>query len=228
MLVLGKLRTKKNAHRLAASLLVLALTLGTPQSFLAAAEAPEQAGYLETIYDNSSGLDSAAANDIVQTADGFIWVGTYNGLANYDGTSFHHFPVSKGIYSVSDLYVSREGKLYIGTNDSGLALLENNDFKFWNKSAGLSANAVRSIAENYEGDLFIGTTDGLNIFSNDIITTVSEAAMQHQYIKVLHTAPANKICGLTKDGNIFVYKGKKMESFFAHFATAQAHCRSFI
>lgn len=215
MLGLNKLRKEKTAHCLAASLLVLVLTLSTPQSFLAAAEAPEQASYLETIYDNSSGLDSAAANDVVQTADGFIWVGTYNGLANYDGTTFHHFPVSKGIYSVADLYVARDGKLYIGTNDNGLALLEHNDFKFWNKSAGLSANAVRSITENYEGDLFIGTTDGLNIFSNDIITTVSEAAMQNQYIKVLHTAPANKICGLTKDGNIFVYNGKKLESFFA-------------
>ena len=212
-----KLRIQKTTRRLAASLLALALVLGTPQSFLAAAEAPALStkGYQETIYDNSSGLESAAANDVVQTADGFIWVGTYNGLANYDGTSFHHFPVSKGIYSVADLYVARDGKLYIGTNDSGLALLEHNNFKFWNKSMGLSANAVRSITENYDGDLFIGTTDGLNILSNNIVTSVNDKLMQHQYIKVLHTAPANKICGLTKDGNIFVYNGKQLESFFA-------------
>lgn len=199
-----------------ATAIALALLLGTPQDISANAQNNmAAASYLETIYDNSNGLSSAAANDVVQTADGFIWVGTYNGLSNYDGTTFHHFPVSKGIYSVADLYVAKNGDLYIGTNDNGLALLKNDSFKFWNKSAGLPANAVRTITENYDGDLFIGTTDGLSIMKDGIVTTVSDKKMQHQYIKVLHTAPANKICGITKDGNIFVYKDKKLESFFA-------------
>ena len=39
----------------------------------------DEFGYLETVYDNSNGLDSSAANDVVQTEDGFIWIGTYNG-----------------------------------------------------------------------------------------------------------------------------------------------------
>ena len=199
------------------AVLALALIFGTPQNILAGNDkrSLDELGYLETIYDNSNGLGSSAANDVAQTADGFIWVGTYNGLANYDGTDFHHFPVSKGIYSVSDLYVARNGDLYIGTNDSGLALLKQDKFHFWSKASGLSANAVRTITENYDGDLFIGTTDGLSILSNGIATSVNDAPMQHQYIKALHTAPANKICGLTKDGNLFVYNGKKLESFFA-------------
>ena len=209
---------KKYLSKLPAVLLATALLIATPPQYLSATSVPyslDQSGYLETVYDTSNGLGASAANDVVQTPDGFIWVGTYNGLSKYDGTTFHHFPVSKGIYSVADLYVARNGNLFIGTNDSGLALLENDSFKFWNKSNGLSANAVRSITENYDGDLFIGTTDGLNILSNGLLTVVGDERMQHQYIRVLHTAPANKICGITKDGNIFVYNGKTLESFFA-------------
>lgn len=207
----------KYLRRIATTALAAALLISTPAYPQAAGRdvTLDELGYVETIYDNSKGLGSSAANDVAQTADGFIWVGTYNGLASYDGTAFRHFPVSKGIYSVADLYVARNGDLYIGTNDSGLARLENDSFHFWNKAGGLSANTVRTITENYDGDLFIGTTDGLSILSSGLVTTVSDAAMQHQYIKSLHTAPANKICGLTKDGNIFIYKGKELESFFA-------------
>ncbi len=212
----GKYYNKLNIKKITSTFLVVALLCHTPAA-LSAEDDPrnlDEAGYLEVVYDNSNGLASSAANDIVQTADGFVWVGTYNGLTNYDGTAFHHYPVEKGIYSVADLYVARNGDLYIGTNDKGLALLKNGEFQFWNKNSGLSANAVRTITENYDGELFIGTTDGLNVLSGKILTTVGDEIMQHQYVKTLHTAPANKICGLTKDGNIFVYNGRTLESFF--------------
>lgn len=213
-----KILQNKKWTPLTSAVLAAALLIATPPQNLNATGVPyslDQTGYLETVYDTSNGLGSSAANDVVQTADGFIWVGTYNGLSKYDGSTFHHYPVAKGIYSVADLYVARNGSLYIGTNDNGLALLKNDSFQFWNKSTGLSANAVRTITENYDGDLFIGTTDGLNILSNGLLTVVGDERMQHQYIRVLHTAPANKICGITKDGNIFVYNGKTLESFFA-------------
>ena len=119
----------------------------------------DEFGYMETIYDNSNGLDSSAANDVVQTRDGFIWIGTYNGLTRYDGSSFYQFPVTSGIYSVADLYVSQKGELYIGTNDSGLALYKDDKFTFWQRKDGLSSNTIRTITENSEGLMFIGTTE---------------------------------------------------------------------
>ena len=103
-------------------LLVLVLLQGSVRAEAAQRHTLDEFGYMEIIYDNSNGLDSSAANDVVQTRDGFIWIGTYNGLTRYDGSSFYQFPVTSGIYSVADLYVSQKGELYIGTNDSGLAL----------------------------------------------------------------------------------------------------------
>ena len=175
----------------------------------------DEFGYLETIYDNSNGLDSSAANDVVQTRDGFIWIGTYNGLTRYDGTSFYQYPVSSGIYSVACLYVSEAGELYIGTNDSGLALFKDDKFTFWQRNDGLSSNTIRDITENDEGFMFIATTEGLSFKDKEnYITRESDVRLARQYIKEIHAAPGNKVCGLTKNGALFIYKGRELESYF--------------
>lgn len=75
------------------ALLVLVLLQGSVRVESAQRHTLDEFGYLETIYDNSNGLDSSAANDVVQTRDGFIWIGTYNGLTRYDGSSFYQFPM---------------------------------------------------------------------------------------------------------------------------------------
>lgn len=199
-------------------LLALAVLFASPApKVLEAAQSHtlDEFGYFETIYDNSNGLDSSAANDVVQTDDGFIWIGTYNGLTRFDGISFYQFPITKGIYSVADLYVSRKGELYVGTNDSGIALYKDNNFQFWGRAQGLSSNSVRDIAENDEGCLFIATTKGLSFMdSNFYITREEDVRLQHEYISELQQAPNNKVCGLTKTGDFFVYKGRSLESFF--------------
>lgn len=204
-----------------ALLVLCAATGGLNVSQAGQRQTLDRFGYVETVYDNSNGLDSSAANDVVQTPDGFIWIGTYNGLTRYDGTSFYRYPVTSGIYSVANLYVSRRGELYIGTNDSGLAVYKDNRFTFWQRKDGLSSNTIRDIAENEEGLMYIGTTEGLS-FKNkeDYITREADPRLARQYIKELHPAPGNKVCGLTKDGALFIYKGQELASYFQadHFA----------
>ena len=211
---------KDRIYQWALGIMFAFLMLCVDQASLNIAQAGERQtldrfGYVETVYDNSNGLDTSAANDVVQTPDGFIWIGTYNGLTRYDGTSFYRYPVSSGIYSVAALYVSKKGELYIGTNDSGLALYKDNRFTFWQRNDGLSSNTIRDIAENEEGLMFIGTTEGLS-FKNkeDYITREADPRLARQYIKELHPAPGNKVCGLTKDGALFIYKGQELVSFF--------------
>ena len=175
----------------------------------------DEFGYLETVYDNSNGLDSSAANDVVQTRDGFVWIGTYNGLTRYDGSSFYQYPVSSGIYSVANLYVSNKDELYIGTNDSGIAMYKEGKFQFWQLKDGLSSNTIRDITENSKGLMFIGTTEGLSFKDRDnYITREGDTRLANKYIKELHPAPGNRVCGLTQNGDMFVYQGRDLESFF--------------
>ena len=204
-------------YKKVAGIVVALLVLCVPLRVATAAlhHTLDEFGYLETVYDNSNGLDSSAANDVVQTRDGFVWIGTYNGLTRYDGSSFYQYPVSSGIYSVANLYVSNKDELYVGTNDSGIAMYKEGKFQFWQLKDGLSSNTIRDITENSKGLMFIGTTEGLSFKDRDnYITREGDTRLANKYIKELHPAPGNRVCGLTQNGDMFVYQGRDLESFF--------------
>ncbi len=48
---------------------------------------PEKS-YSAILYNNTNGLPTSEANDIAETTDGFIWIGSYSGLIRYDGNNF--------------------------------------------------------------------------------------------------------------------------------------------
>ena len=80
-------------------------------------------GYSAVLYDNTNGLPTSEANAIAQTSDGFILIGSYSGLIRYDGNTFERM-TSIGIPSVVSLYVDSHDRLWIGSNDSGAAVVE--------------------------------------------------------------------------------------------------------
>ena len=44
--------------------------------------------YLIDVWRGESGLPSSSVTSIAQTPDGYLWIGTYNGLARFDGVRF--------------------------------------------------------------------------------------------------------------------------------------------
>ena len=63
-------------------------------------------------YGSAEGLPSGSVYAITQDADGFLWVGTRNGLCRFDGTRFE---VRKEFGRVNALAVDNEDRLWIGT-----------------------------------------------------------------------------------------------------------------
>ena len=91
-------------------------------------------GYFMYLYDNSNGLSTSEANAVAQTSIGFIWIGGYSGLTRYDGNEFKHFDPTTDISNVNCLYVDSKDRLWVGTNDSGLAVRQNAQFNFWGRN----------------------------------------------------------------------------------------------
>lgn len=180
-------------------------------------------GYLEVVYDNNNGLGSAAANTVVQTEDGFVWIGTYNGLIRYDGADFYHYPNSCGINSVSELFVDSKNRLWIGTNDNGVACYEGGKFTFFNKEKGLGANIVRRVAENDEGTIFVGTTKGLYMIRDNKVQPLNDPRISNLYIRSLCRAFNNKVVGTTVKGDFFVIAGDKLETYISRHAFVTGH-----
>ena len=117
-------------------------------------------GYSAVLYDNTNGLPTAEANAIESTRDGFIWIGSYSGLIRYDGNTFERIDSTTGIASVVSLYADSKDRLWIGTNDSGVALMEKGSLKMFTKADGLMSSSIRSITEDEEGNIcyVIGVT----------------------------------------------------------------------
>ena len=53
--------------------------------------AEQNESYVSTVYNERNGLPTGEANVVMQTSDGYIWIGSYGGLIRYDGNTFRNF-----------------------------------------------------------------------------------------------------------------------------------------
>ena len=118
----------------------------------------KEKSYSAVLYDNTNGLPTSEANDIIETPDGFLWMGSYSGLVRYDGNSFERVDSTTGVTSVVDLFVDSKERLWIGTNDSGAVVMENGRYVRFSKSDGLRSLSLRSITEDSRGNIYLATT----------------------------------------------------------------------
>ena len=172
--------------------------------------------YEAVLYDNSNGLPTSEANAIAQTEEGFIWIGGYSGLIRYDGNRFNLYQSQIGIASVMSLHVDKKGRLLIGTNDSGLAVLENNEFSFYTHKDGLRSTSIRSIAEDNKGNSLMATMVGIAYLdNNDKLHMMDDARINNIEITKLADDARGNIYGVAKEGDIFSISNLKITNYYS-------------
>ncbi|MCH5250342.1 MAG: histidine kinase, partial [Lachnospiraceae bacterium] len=211
------MNSKKNSSLLKYLLLAI-FTLSClliPVGAVSAEETDGERGYSAFLYDNGSGLLTSEANAIAQTSIGFIWIGGYSGLTRYDGSEFHHFDSSSGISSVNYLYVDSQDRLWIGTNDSGVAMRQNAQFQLWGRNEGLISLSVRAICEDGAGNIIIATTSGLAYINSDgELFKINDPKIEGKYLRRLTVDKNGVIYGCTMDSCFFSMENLKLTSFY--------------
>ena len=168
------------------------------------------------LYDNMNGLPTSEANTIAEVSDNFIWIGSYNGLIRYDGSSFERINPTTGISNVVSLYVDSKKRLWVGTNDSGVALLEKGDIRMFNRKDGLLSLSARSIAENQNGDIYIATTYGLAVINSQLkLKMIEDPRITDEYIHKIQAGRGNEIIGTTRNGDIFIVRGLQISGYYS-------------
>ncbi len=168
------------------------------------------------LYDNTNGLPTSEANAIAETSDGFIWIGSYSGLIRYDGSNFVRMNSSSGIANVVSLLVDSRERLWIGTNDSGVAVMEHDRFRMWSTADGLPSPKTCDIAESGDGTLYVGTAEGLVTIGEDMeLHPLTDPQIAGIYVEALRTGSDGKIYGVSSMGDLFVLSDGALEFFMA-------------
>ena len=169
------------------------------------------------VYDNSNGLPASEANDIVQTSDGFIWIGCYSGLIRYDGNTFEHMAHSIGVDSVNCLLADSKDRLWIGSNDSGLTMIDHETIHHWDEEDGLGSPKVEALAEGSDGTIYVGTADGLSMVSADLtISSPADLRVSTAYVDDIVQAPDGLIYCLTNEDDYFTMRRGVLMKYVDH------------
>ena len=110
-----------------------------------------------------NGLPQNTVQALVQTRDGFVWLGTEVGLVRFDGNSFETFdktstPALPG-NDIQALLADSDGALWIGTSE-GLARWKDGAVKVFTTQDGLPGNNIKSLDQNSDGSIWIETLEG--------------------------------------------------------------------
>jgi signal transduction histidine kinase/ligand-binding sensor domain-containing protein/ActR/RegA family two-component response regulator len=117
--------------------------------------------YLFRQFGQAEGLKSLSIRCLTQTRQGFLWVGTENGLFRFDGQNFKAFTTAQGLPSnwIQAVKESEDGTLWVGTS-AGLITLRHG---VW-QTLGQDPPVVyypQSIAPNGRGTVYIAASQGL-------------------------------------------------------------------
>jgi signal transduction histidine kinase/ligand-binding sensor domain-containing protein len=125
----------------------------------------------EYVVERITAVPRMTVRAMVQTRDGYLWLGGYKGLGRFDGVRLRVFTMadtpSLSSDSVFVLHEDRAGDLWIGTDDGGIIRCRDGQFVSFGAQQGLTELEVRTICEDQKGTLWVGTQEGLFYFEHE-------------------------------------------------------------
>ncbi|MBO4336728.1 MAG: HD domain protein, partial [Lachnospiraceae bacterium] len=199
-------KNKKKSEAAAAAVLVL-LLLPVFTVTARADEAIDFDSYVQTVYSTENGLPCGEANDIAMTKDGILWIGTYAGLYRYNGSEFRLMNDYESVRNVNCLYVDDEGRLWIGTNDRGLAICINEEVvNVVDTQKGLPSDSIRSLVRSNDGLYYVGTSDSMQVIDLNGGLVMKNVIEEVKYSQCSSAGPDGYVAAVTSTGEAFLLK----------------------
>lgn len=134
----------------------IALAVATSGFFPAPAAAPN---YFTRTWQVEQGLPQNKVTAVVQTRDGYLWVGTYNGLARFDGVRFTVFDDNNTpelrSSRITSLFEAGDGTLWIGTESGDVSQYKDGHFTAVPLRANWSGGKIYAITADDAGDIWL-------------------------------------------------------------------------
>ncbi len=173
-------------------------------------------GYTCRIYDASNGLPTSDANCVLAASDGTILIGGYSGIIRYDGISFTKLPVTDGLTSGRGLFEDSTGRIWTGTNDNGVVIINGSEKTHLTYKDGLPSSSIRVFAQDNDGNVYIGTTEGICYADSELkIHPIHDNRIDEERILRLDRDSKGVIYGQTMNGLIFSIENKAVKSVYS-------------
>ncbi len=175
--------------------------------------------YVHDVWTNKHGLPQNSILCMTQTRDGYLWLGTYEGLVRFDGVRFTVFDKSntKALPSrwITTLAEDHEGSLWIGTDRGGLIRYKDREFTNLTDQYKLELGDITKVLPDGDGSLWIGSNKGLHHFERGKISTwTTQEGLSHNEILALLKDKSGKLWVGTNTGVDVFENGR-----FTHFST---------
>lgn len=129
--------------------------------------------YVLRNWNTEHGLASETVNSILQSDDGYMWIGTYAGLHRFDGKDFTSFNSDNSELPASNVFGIENGKngeLWIGTLH-GIAIYENGRFYIPEALRQVQSDGIEHMLLTSNGDLWFSTKSNLLFHYSDELLT---------------------------------------------------------
>jgi ligand-binding sensor domain-containing protein/signal transduction histidine kinase len=155
--------------------------------------------YSHRVWRTEDGLPHNGVRAIAQTPDGYLWLGTTEGLARFDGVRFLIFDRSNTPAltdnSILSIEVAPDGSLWVGTEGGGLLHYARGAFQSYGVQDGLTNGFIRATHLDRAGTLWVGTDRGFFFSTNQHSTN-------HGFVRLDGTAevPLASVVSIAEDG----------------------------
>ena len=142
-------------------LLLCAVSFAIP-AIGGAADAPSSPFIVDS-WNNEAGLPDGEVISIIQTKDGYLWLGTLHGLVRFDGNHFAIFDENNtpglGSGRIVRLFEDSHTNFWVGTDTAGVALIQNGKAKSFDIGSGGHEGRLTSVCEDTNGAVWLYTAD---------------------------------------------------------------------
>jgi ligand-binding sensor domain-containing protein/serine/threonine protein kinase len=191
--------------RVACSLaLAVCLTTAFAASALDRGKALIQLQY--DVWSSERGLPQISVQDLHQTRDGFLWIGTQEGLVRFDGARFEVFDSRNTPAIENNLFIvlleAEDGSLWCGTH-GGLLRYDGHAFSTFTSADGLAQDIIHDLAEDQDGAVWVGTESGLARYQDGTfqVFTTEDGLPSNMIMALLVDARGTLWVG-TRDGGV--------------------------
>ena len=174
-----------------------------------------------TAWNSLDGLPQNTIGAIAQTPDGFIWLGTQEGLVQFDGLSGQGFRVfnrkntpEMTVNTINQLAVHSDGALLVGTRGGGMMTFRDGRFSTLHEADGLSSGFSTALHVAPTGNIWFGTFEGgLNRISGTGIDAFgTEEGLPGRVVSFVGHTPEGSLLAGTDQG-VFEFDGSGFSLF---------------